>query len=220
GGLPRQPRPAARRNAVVQHLTIERMGKLIERRDRSVWQFLESARIQNVGAAGQPLTDHLELTRIGVHSRRRSRDDRECTMLREARHLEHPLLLWAETLDLNLDHLAETLGYGKTDLVQRTPEPPTAALTGDESPPGEVIQGGDHEQGVAFGVPVDERSQSVRQRRFWLFSDKVVDHPGSHQPPQCNRVTQEAGAQGLLERYQQLLREGDRDVTARPNEHT
>src|SRR6266436_6079279 len=80
-----------------------------------------------------------------------------------------PLLVWAETLDLNLDHLAETLGYGETDLVERTPEPPTA-LTGDESPPDEVIQGGDHEQGVAFGVPVDERSQSVRQRGFRLFS--------------------------------------------------
>jgi len=73
--------------------------------------------MQNVGAAGQPLTDPLELTRIGVHSRRRPRDDRECTILGEARHLEHPLLVWAETLDLNLDHLAETLGYGETDLV-------------------------------------------------------------------------------------------------------
>src|SRR3989475_9101956 len=61
GGLPMQPRPAARRDAVVQHLTIERIGKLIERRDRSVWHFLESARMQNVGAAGQSRTPHLAM---------------------------------------------------------------------------------------------------------------------------------------------------------------
>src|SRR3989454_8412141 len=117
GGLPMQPRPAARRDAVVQHLTVERMGKLIERRDRSVWQFLESAWMQNVGAAGQALTDPLELTRIGVHRRRRSRDDRECTMLGQARPPEHPLLVLAETLHLNLDHFAGSLGDGETQLV-------------------------------------------------------------------------------------------------------
>src|SRR2546428_760377 len=97
-------------------LTAEGRAKSKEGGDRPVWQSLESPRMQKVGAAGQPLTDPLELTRIGVHGRRRSRDDRECTMLGQARRLEHPLLVWAETLDLNLDHLAETLGHGETDL--------------------------------------------------------------------------------------------------------
>ncbi len=83
-------------------------------------------------------------------------------MLREARHLEHLLLLRAETLDLNLDHLAEILGYGEIDLVHGTPELPAAALTRDESPPDEVIQGGHHEEGISLGVPVDERGQPVR----------------------------------------------------------
>ena len=117
GGLTVQPRSAARCDPAVQHLPIERMGKLVERRYRSVRELLESPRKQNVCLAGQPFTHLLELARIGVHGRRSSRDDRECTILGEARHLEHPLLLWAEALDLSLDHLAETLGHGETDLV-------------------------------------------------------------------------------------------------------
>jgi len=100
--------------------------------------------MQDVGAAGQPLADLLELNGIRVHCRRGSRDDRERTILSEARHLEHPLLVSAEALDLDLDHLAQTLGHGDTDLVQWTPELPTSFAC-DESPPHEVIQGGDHE---------------------------------------------------------------------------
>jgi hypothetical protein len=110
-------------------------------------------------------------------------------MLREARHLEHPLLLRGETLDLNLDHLAKILGDGEIDLVEGTAEPPAAPLTRDEPPPDEVVQGGDHEQGISLGVPVDELGQPVGQRGFWLFADKVVDHLGFIQPSHGNLVT-------------------------------
>src|SRR5258707_8685865 len=101
GGLPMQPRPAARRDAVVQHLTVERMGELIERRDRSLGQLLESARKQNVGAAGEPPTEPLRLTPIGGPRLPRSRGRRECTTFGQAPPLEQPLVVWGATRHLD-----------------------------------------------------------------------------------------------------------------------
>jgi len=51
------------------------------------------------------------------------------------------------------------------------------------------------------GLPSEcrRRAQPVRPATaIWLFSDKVVDHLGFTQPPQCNLVTQMAGAKVLL----------------------
>src|SRR5439155_17661730 len=70
-----------------------------------------------------------------------------------------------------------------------------------------------------YGLTVAGRYPYVRQRRYSLFSDKEVDHQGITQPPQCNLVTQVAGAKVLLERSQRMLREGDLVVTVRPNKH-
>ncbi len=205
GGLPVELYSAARCDSAVQHLTIQRVSELIKWRDRPVRKLLERSRTQNVSAAGQSLTHLLEVARIGVHGRRSPRDDRECAILSEARHLEHLLFLRAEPLDLNLDHLPETLGYGELDLVQGAPELPALLSTRDEPPPDEVVQGGDHEQGIPLGVLVDERRQPVRQRGFRLFRDEVVDHLGFVQRPQRNLVTQVPGAKILLERSQWML---------------
>ena len=37
-------------------------------------------------------------------------------------------------------------------------------FTRDESTPDEVVKGGDHQQGIPFGVPVDECGKPVLQR--------------------------------------------------------
>lgn len=82
-----------------------------------------------------------------------------------------------------------------------------------------MVQGGDHEQGIAFAVPRDERRQPVRQRGFRLFGNKVVDHLSFTQPPQGNLMTEVARAKVLLECSQGMLRERDLVVTVRPDKH-
>src|SRR5262249_3131333 len=184
---------------------VKRVSEFIEWRDGPVRQLLERSRTQNVSPAGQPLAHLLEVARIGVHGRRRSRNDREGAVVGKTRHLEHLLLLWAQALYLNLDHLPKGLGYGELDLVQRTAKLPGSLSTRDESPPDQVVEGRDHEQRIPLRVLVDERGEPVRQRGFRLFGDEVVGHLGFVQRRQCNLVTQVSGAKVLLERSEWML---------------
>src|ERR1700692_1433588 len=87
-----------------------------------------------------------------------SNRDRQWKFPEDACDLKDALLFEAQPLNLELDHLPQTLRRLQTDLFQWHFDLPGSVLDGDQSSVSHVVQCGYHEQWIAFGMTIDHSS--------------------------------------------------------------
>src|ERR1700720_257803 len=96
---------------------------------------------------------------IGLHvSHPSSNRDRQWKFPEDARDFKDTLLFEAQALNLELDHLPQTLRRLQTDLFQWHFDLPGSILDGDQSSVSHVVQSSYHEQWIAFGMTIDQSS--------------------------------------------------------------
>src|SRR5229473_4545659 len=84
-----------------------------------------------------------------------SNRDRQRKFPEHARDLKNSLLLLAQPLDLEFDHMPQTLRCFQIDFLQGYLEVPASVLGGNQTAVFHVLQDCHHEQGIASGVAMD-----------------------------------------------------------------
>src|ERR1700676_5095214 len=105
----------------------------------------------------QPLEHLLKGIRLHVCHPCSNRD-RQWKFPEDARDLKDALLFEAQPLNLELDHLPQTLWRLQTDLFQCDFYLRDSILDGDESSCSHGVQSSYHKQWIAFGMTIDHSS--------------------------------------------------------------
>jgi hypothetical protein len=155
--------PAEGCEALIEHLAVQRMYEFEVLGKRSVGKMPDARSSHDLVSARQILAQLFKHLKIEFRCRR---DDgcRERTAY-DARQLHYALLITGESLKLRLDHPPQVIGHRKVDLRQWHLQLPAAVLARDQSSLCHVIQGGHHEEGIAFRMPVQEGGQALREVR-------------------------------------------------------
>src|SRR5271166_5597088 len=105
------------------------MHKLVACVDRPVWELLRASRAENAMPPRKRFTHVFKSYPLQV-AYRGSGGDREpgAADAHQARHLQHPLFLTAQPVDLDFDHLAQTLRHVQSDFLKRQVEFALAVL--------------------------------------------------------------------------------------------
>ena len=154
-----QARPARRREALVEHVAVQRVHEGVAPRDGAVGPLLQPDRAQEVPTPRQSLALVVDRVGIAVERRRDGRDGELRTGHRG--RLERALLGDRQAFDLPLDHGAEPVGDGRRETVRRTGETDPSLLRADDRLAHGEIDQVDDEEGMALGARVDERRHAV-----------------------------------------------------------
>ncbi len=161
-------RPAPRGDALVEHLTVERMEEGIARRDRAIRPLLRSARPEELLAPRETRAARLDLHAAPLDAGRHRR--RGEFGPGHARHLQDVPVGGAEPIELALDHRADIHrdvdGHG----LGRYAEPPPPSALDENAPRDQVVGDIHHEEGIAVAAGVDLSGQASH-RRGELCSD-------------------------------------------------
>jgi hypothetical protein len=172
-----QPAAAGGGDAPVEDVLVERMDEAVAGGDGAVGQPPHPGVVEELPAVDELVAALLDVHGVGVQRRgdRRGRglgaDD--------TGGLEDLPLVRFEAVDLALDQLADALRHPELDLLGGRFEAPAAAALEQLSFGGQVVEGGDQEQRVAFGVAVQARRQDVglgetRKALAEVLGDRVL----------------------------------------------
>ena len=198
-----QPSPAPGQLAVIEHLAIESMDKLIALGKGSRGKLLRVRQTHDLMATRESFTYIFKLFRIHICCR--CSDGRREGGPDDTRCLQCPQLLLLQPVDLSFDHLPETIGRLYIDLVERKTHLPATVFLRNKLPLSHVLQRGYHEQRIALGVPEEQRGKAPGKAGLRRLCREEFSYVGFPQRLQSNLVTQPAKQQILLQPLQRMI---------------
>ena len=182
------------------------MHKFVALADAPVRERLHARCTHHLLPAHQPCAQVFK--RILIEIRGHSADSGGEHHPSDARPLQHPLLFGAQARGLGVDHLAYTLRHPERDVLERYPELPAIGLPGKEALPGQMVEHGPHEQGIALRAAEDQPGQALRQGGTGGHGGEIGGDVGGAERLDRELVTQLMHPQVLRERLQGMVPHG------------